>query len=405
MPGLPTVEDALALVLARVPEPEVETVALEDSGGRVLAEDVLADGDFPPFDRSKIDGYAVRAADVAAEGAELRVFVRIAAGAAPGASILPLTAARILTGAPVPQGADALAMQERCTVSADGASVRVPPGAASADYIVPQGSERRAGELVAAAGSTISPGLVGVLASVGTSDVRVHRRPTVRIVASGSELVPHSESPGPGRIRNSNAPALAAAARAIGCRVLGSAAAVDDADVLRTALDEALSADVVLVTGGVSVGDLDLVPPVLASLGVAQVLHGVRLQPGKPVWFGVRGRTLIFALPGNPVSALVNMVLFVRPAVFRLLGRDDAPGAVPAVLGGPLESGTWRRKYVPVTVRREEGELLASPVPYQGSGDVFGFSEANALAIVPEQSPARAAGAAVHVLPLFEALP
>ena len=161
----------------------------------------------------------------------------------------------------------------------------------------------------------------------------------------------------------------------------------------------------VLVTGGVSVGDYDLVPAALAALGVERVLHGVSLQPGKPLWFGVRGRTLVFGLPGNPVSSLVNAALFVRPAFRRMLGLEPAAEEpVPAVLGAPLGRGTWRRRYLPVRLSFTADALVATPVRYAGSGDVFGLARADGLAIVPEDAPARAAGDAVRVVPLFGGL-
>lgn len=404
MSGLPSVEEALAAVLAHVPEPQAETTTFESALGRVLAGDVLADHDHPPFRRSRVDGYAVRASDVAAGSAVLRVACRIAAGASPGARIGAGEAARIFTGAAVPDGADAVAMQEHCEASADGATVRVPRDGANADNIVPRGAECREGSVVARRGDVLTPGLVGALAAAGGACGPVFRAPRARIVATGDELVPCDTRPGPGKIRNSNAPALAAAAIACGAASADRSACGDDLGELRRTLAAALDADVALITGGVSVGDFDLVPQVLAELGVTKVLHGVRLQPGKPLWFGVRGRTLVFGLPGNPVSALVNTALFVRPALAKLLGRAG-PAAFPATLGAPVGRGTWRRKYVPACLRREGAKFVATPVSYQGSGDVFGFSRAQCLVVVPEDAAARAAGETAECVPLFEALP
>jgi molybdopterin molybdotransferase len=403
--GLLSVDEALAAVLAAVPAPQRERVELATALGAVLAEEVLADHDHPPFPRSKVDGWALRRADVAGGAASLRVVATVRAGTAPGLRLAPGEAARIFTGAPVPDGADAVAMQERCEADAGASTVRVPPEAASAGHVVPQGVECRAGAVAGRVGDVITPGLVGALASAGAARADVFRAPHVRIVATGDELVPCEEQPGPGRIRNSNAPALVAAAAACGAVVDGARRAADDRFALADAVTWALGADVVLVTGGVSVGDFDLVPEVLASLDVTQVLHGVRLQPGKPFWFGTRGRTLVFGLPGNPVSALVNAALFVRPALARLRGGAREPSSFPAVLGGPVGAGTWRRKYVPATVRRDGAAWTATPVPFQGSGDVFGFARAQALVVVPEECAARAAGDAAECVPLFEPLP
>jgi molybdopterin molybdotransferase len=402
MPGLPTVEEALALVLAHVPAPQAAEAVLAESVGAVLAEVVLADHDHPPFPRSKVDGWALRAGDAAA-GA-LRIVARIPAGAAPGAAIGPGEVARIFTGAPVPDGADAVAMQERCEASPDERTVRVPADAASPGNIVPRGAECRSGSVVGRVGDSVTPGLVGALASAGRARGLVFRVPRVRIVSTGDELVPCESTPGPGKIRNSNAPALAAAAAACGARVDGAQWGPDDDAALRAAVAWALDADVVLLTGGVSVGDFDLVPQALEALGVRRVLHGVKVQPGKPLWFGVRDRTLVFGLPGNPVSALVNVALFVRPAVARMSGRD-APASFPAALDAPLGGGGWRRKFVPVRVRRDGAAMRAEVLPFQGSGDVFGFSRANALAVVREDAPARSAGELAECVPLFEPLP
>lgn len=398
MEPLLSVDEALAAVRAHVPEPVPVRAALAASLGQVVAEDLLADHDHPPFPRSKVDGWAVRAADCGTS--PLRVVARIAAGTPPGARIGPGEAARVLTGAAVPEGADAVAMQEQCEPSGDRSSVVVPEGAARASHIVPQGAECRTGDPVVRRGDVVTPAVAGAAASAGAGSALVFRAPAVRIVATGDELVPCDEWPGPGRIRNSNAPALAAAAAACGAREIGQRMAPDDDAALRAAFAWALEADLVLVTGGVSVGDLDLVPGVLESMGVRRVLHGVRVQPGKPLWFGTRGRTLVFGLPGNPVSALVNTALFVRTAICLSMGRTP-PEPFEAMLGGDLGGGTWRRKFVPASLSRLPSGRVATPIPHQGSGDVFAFARAQCLIEIPEDAPPRPAGAAVACVPLF----
>jgi molybdopterin molybdotransferase len=243
-----------------------------------------------------------------------------------------------------------------------------------------------------------------VLASVGRAAVRVARRPPVAVLSTGSELVPVGETPPPGSIRNSNAPALMAAMWQYGAWPEVLPIAPDTRPALDDALKTALAKDpaILLVTGGVSVGDYDLVPAALADAGVERVFHGVSLQPGKPLWFGVRGTTLVFGLPGNPVSALVNAALFVRPALRKLAGRADVvPETLVATLGGDVGAGTWRRRYVPAkTTSDADGRLVATPVAFAGSGDVFGFSKAEVLIVVPENSPRRAAGERCLVVPL-----
>ncbi|MCE9634422.1 MAG: molybdopterin molybdotransferase MoeA [Planctomycetes bacterium] len=412
MPGLPTVDEALAAVLARVERCSATCVAtFHEAVGSVLAEEIRADHDHPPFRRSKVDGYAVRSADVSTGSTTLRIACRIAAGTPPGDCIRPGEAARIFTGAAVPDGADAVAMQERCAAAAadddDGSSVRVEAGAASADNLVPQGAECHRGAVVASPGDVVTPGLVGALNSAGAWRGLVLAPPRVSIVATGSELVPATDVPGPGQIRNSNAPSIFAAVRACGGAVIREATVGDDAEAMREALRNGLDGDLLVVTGGVSVGDFDLVPQLLEELGVTKVLHGVKLQPGKPLWFGVKGGTLVFGLPGNPVSALVNMALFVRPAMAKRMGRA-APRNFRGTLGAPVGKGTWRRKYVPASARDLSGGLdaapVVTPVAFQGSGDLFGFSRANCLVVVPEDSAPRMAGDPVECVPLFEVM-
>jgi molybdopterin molybdotransferase len=401
MTRLISVEDALALVLGRVPPPAADEVQgeIERSLGSVLFEDVVADADYPAWPRSKVDGYAVRSADAPGD---LHVVAEVPAGKAPGDRIARGEAARVFTGAAVPDGADAVVKQE--DVRADGGRValtaRVEPGA----NVTPRASECAKGAVVATRGTVITSGVAGVLASVGRAVVRVARRPSVVVLPTGSELVPVGETPPPGRIRNSNAPALAASMREYGARPATLPIAPDTRPALDDALKTAFANDpaIVLVTGGVSVGDYDLVPAALADAGAEKVFHGVSLQPGKPLWFGVRGRTLVFGLPGNPVSALVNAALFVRPALRKMSGRADVvPETLAATLGGAVGPGAWRRRYVPAATSHDaDGRLVATPVPFAGSGDVFGFSRADSLIVVPENAPRRTAGGRCVVVPL-----
>ncbi len=400
MPALLSVDEALALVLARVPAPRTERLPLDVAAGRVLAEDVAAREDFPAFPRSRVDGWAVRAAE-AHEGAELAPAHEVAAGVVAPPPLPPGAAARVFTGATVPPGADAVVMQEDCARDATG-RVRVGRAAAPGQHVVPVAYECARGALVAARGTRVSPAVAGALAAAGAAHVAVHAVPAAHVVATGDELVAVEDDPPPGRIRNSNAPALAAALAAFGARPAAPLRARDDADELDAAVRTALAGDVCVLTGGVSVGDFDLVPATLERAGVERVLHGVRLQPGKPLWFGVRGRTLVFGLPGNPVSSLVTATLFVRPAVRALLGLPSAlPGPTHAVLEGALPAGGARRRCDPVRLSHaSDGRVTARPVRYRGSGDVFGFAAADALAVVPEHARAPQAGDVVEVVRL-----
>jgi molybdopterin molybdotransferase len=405
MSRLISVDEALALVLARVPPPVEADVAssIDMAIGCTLFEDVRADADYPAWPRSKVDGYAVRASET--PGA-FDVVVEVPAGKAPGDRIAPGQAARVFTGAAVPDGADAVLKQE--DVRVDGRRMTSDARTSSGHNVTPRASECAAGAVVAARGTVITPGVAGALASVGKATARVAARPHVVVLSTGSELVPVNETPPPGHIRNGNSPALVAAAWSFGARPTSMPIAPDTRPALDDALKTAFAKDpaILLVTGGVSVGDYDLVPAALADAGVERVFHGVSLQPGKPLWFGVRARggncTLVFGLPGNPVSALVNAALFVRPAIRKMLGRADVvPQTLVATLGGDVGAGANRRRYVPArTAHDADGRLVATPVPFAGSGDVFGFSHADALIVVPENAPRRAAGERADVVPL-----
>ena len=401
MSRLLTVDEALALVLSRVPPPvEADQLAdLDYATGNVLFEDVHADGDFPAWPRSRVDGYAIRADETPGS---FDVVGEVPAGKAPGERIATRQATRIFTGGAVPHGADAVVKQE--DVRVEGGRLIVDERVPADENVTAQASECAAGSIVAARGTVITPGVTGVLASVGRAKVRVARRPPVSILPTGAELVPVDEIPAPGRIRNSNAPALMSAMWGYGGWPEALPIGPDERPALDDALKTALAKDpaILLLTGGVSVGDYDLVPAALAAVGVERVFHGVSLQPGKPIWFGVRGSTLVFGLPGNPVSALVNAALFVRPALRKMSGRADVvPETLVATLGASVGAGTWRRRYVPARTHCDaEGRLVAAPVPFAGSGDVFGFSRADALIVVPEDSPRREAGERCRVLPL-----
>ena len=400
-PDLVSVDEALALVLERVPEQRTETVPLSEATGRVLATTIVADRDHPDFPRSRVDGYAVRAAE-GCEGSVLPITMEIPAGTEPAVPLAPGCAARIFTGAPVPQGADTVVMQEDCEAS-DG-QVAIGTTLASGSFIVPRGHELQRGETVATAGDVLHPARVGGLASVGASTVCVYQPPLGRVVATGDELVAIDAVPGPGQIRNSNAISLLAALTQFGATADGSVLARDDEGSLESAVEFGLGADICLLTGGVSVGDYDLVPAALEAAGVECVFHGVCLQPGKPLWFGVRGRTLVFGLPGNPVSSLVTATLFARPAIRRLLGLPVMPpGPRSAVLLDDLQAGTWRRRYEPVrTEVLDDGRVGVRTLRYRGSGDIFGYAGADALAIVPEGAEAPEAGQEIVIVPLSQ---
>ncbi len=389
---VPAARDIVLRHAARRP---AAVAPLASALGRVLAADVAADRDSPPFTKSMMDGYAVRAADAAA-GAALRVVGEVAAGAVPANPVGPGEAVRVFTGAPMPPGADAVLMQEHAEVVADG--VRVARGVAAGANVLPRGREMAAGETVLPAGTVITPAAVGLLAAVGRAEVPVYPAARVAVLATGNELVDPPAEPGPGRIRNSNGPMLCALAARAGCPARSLGIARDDPAELAAKLADGLTADVLLVAGGVSVGDYDLVPKALAELGVETHFHSVRMKPGKPLLFGTKGETLVFGLPGNPVSSFVGFELFVRPALAALAGATD-PG--PRVEQRSLGEAFAVRGDRPVF---HPGKLLpdnaVKPLPWFGSADLRGLLAADALLALPAGDAKFPAGSAVEVIVL-----
>jgi molybdopterin molybdotransferase len=393
-------DEALAIVLREaLPLPDDEEVTLEDAVGRVLAQDVRSDADRPPFDRAAMDGYALRAEDVRRVPVTLRVVDVLRAGQWPERAIEPGEAVRIMTGAVVPGGASAVQQLEKTSPADDGRHVEILVPVKNGANIARRGSEGRAGETVLPHGRLIDPTAVGVLAAVGCVRPRVARRPVVSLLVTGDEIVDGGLAPEPGQVRNSNGPALAALARAAGAdvRVLG---AVPDRDEAITAAVEAgFASDVLLLSGGVSAGDYDRVEPALQAAGASFFFNQVAIKPGAPLVFGRRGATLLFGLPGNPVSALVTYELFVRPCLLRLQGASVVSRPRVAVeLLAPLANRSGRLSHWPARVRGEAGRLVADPVPSAGSADLVAHARANALVVLPAERTEAAAGESAEAL-------
>jgi molybdopterin molybdotransferase len=406
-----TVDEALREVLARaVPLPPVR-YSLERALGCVLAEDVMAQTDSPPFDKALVDGFAVRASDLANGERRLRLGEEITAGKVPSRPLGQGEAAAVMTGAPLPAGADMVVMVER--TERRGSDVLIEP----AEPIVPgrnrlpRGREMRAGERLLERGARLNPARLGLLASVGRTEVHVVPRPTVAILPTGDELVEPDQEPGPGQIRNSNASALAALARQCDAEPRPLPVVPDQERPLLDALAAGLSADVLLVSGGVSAGTRDLVPGALQSLGVTKVFHKVSLKPGKPLWFGVgpaRGKnpgTLVFGLPGNPVSGLVCFLLFVRPALECLRGLPQAGSAVqPARLASPFAHRGDRPTYHPAIIASgvpgTGTPLVVKALDWAGSADLRTVACADGFALFPAGDRDYDPGALVGFLPL-----
>jgi molybdopterin molybdotransferase len=403
-----TVEQALALVLQHaLPLPPRE-VPLGEALGLVLARDVANDIDSPPYDKALVDGYAVCTA--AFDGSRpLEIVEEIFAGDVPAQPVGRGTCTRLMTGAPLPQGADAVLMLEQ---------VRVAPGAGRLGAIViergapPQpgqnllrrGAAMKAGHIVLRRGLSLRPVDIGLLAEAGCAAPPVFPRPELAILGTGNELVAVNQRPGLGQIRNSNGPMLRALAQSADAIPKDLGTARDDRDGLRGAIAAGLAYDVLVISGGVSAGAADLVPGVLHELGVEQVFHKLRLKPGKPLWFGIQRSAerscLVFGLPGNPVSSLVCFELFVRPACRRLMSRPAELSRCTARLAGPFKHQGDRPTYHPAVLEQRDNQRCARIVPWQGSADLVALSAANALVHFPSGERQYEGGDEVEVLGL-----
>jgi molybdopterin molybdotransferase len=346
--------------------------------------------DLPAWDNSAMDGFAVRAADCAA-AVRLRVTSYVPAGGVPAGPVGPGEAARIMTGAPLPPGADAIAPVEDVDEAGDAIVLRgaVRPGA----HVRRRGEDLRAGEVALPAGTVVGPGEVSVLASAARLSVPVIRRARVAILSTGDELVAPGQPLGPGQVCDSNGVALAAAVRLAGAEPVPLGIARDDRPALRALLERGLEADALVTSAGVSAGDRDLVKEILGELSVRQLFWKVDIKPGRPTAFGLRGRTPVFSLPGNPVSSLLTFEQFVRPALLKLMGhRRIFRPLRAAVLEAPLGKTPGRVNFVRVRLsRRPDGVLVASTAGNQETGILKTLLRADALAVIPaEQGPLEA---------------
>jgi molybdopterin molybdotransferase len=405
-----TVDEALALVVQEVRPLSPVVCSLRDARGCLLAEDLVADADQPTFDKSLVDGYAVLTADFRADsGPVLNLGESIMAGQSPSRPLAPGETAQVMTGAPVPDEADAVVMQER-THASEGKVRFDPQSVYPGMNVLARAGICRAGTLLLASGSALSPPALALLASLGQSRVRAVPRPRVSIVSTGDELVEPDRVPGPGQIRNSNAIMLESLAIDQGAEPRVLPLAPDRRNELREILEAGLGADMMLVTGGVSAGQRDLVPAVLAELGVQCVFHKVRLKPGKPIWFGrspghqKSQGCLVFGLPGNPVSALVGFLLFVKPAIRMLMGRPPLSAELESVrLANDFHHRGDRPTYHParrIAAPGSAGGAAVQTVEWAGSADLVGVANADGLAVFPAGDRVFQAGEIVRFLPL-----
>ena len=370
--------------------PEVETALLAEAQGRILAEPVAADRDYPPFDRATRDGYAVRAAETPGR---LKVIGQVRAGQEFGGTVGPGETVEIMTGAPVPAGADAVIMVEY--TRRDGEAVVLERAVKSGENIVPRGSEAGVGVVAVSPGWRLDYPEMALLASFGRSLVRVYRRPRVAILSTGDEVVEVTETPRPYQIRNSNAWSLAAQVRRAGGEPVVLPIAPDEKARTRELIERGLECDLLLLSGGVSIGQYDLVEVALAELGAEFFFDGVLIQPGKPLVFGRAQHRFFFGLPGNPLSTMVTFEVFARAAVELLGGAASAPlRLLYAPLGTDFRHKTGLTRFLPARL-----EDAVYPVKWQGSGDVVSLTRSNCFLVAAADREEWKAGDWIPVLP------
>ncbi|MCC6741059.1 MAG: molybdopterin molybdotransferase MoeA [Planctomycetia bacterium] len=396
-----SVRDAYDVIMSHLPAPTVEKVPLMRSLGLVIAEDVTADIDLPPWDRSAMDGYAVRSSDLL-KPAELKVVDVIPAGKVSKRTVQPGEAIKIMTGAPVPDGADAVVQVEKTKASGDVVMIRdtVAPGT----NISKRGTDCKAGDVLVKKGSVVRSQEVGIMASVGCHMPRVFRRPTVAVLTTGDELVEVDKKPAEGQIRNSNAYSLAAQIASVGVPYAYLGIVPDVRETLAAKLDQAMgAANVVILTGGVSAGEYDLVEEVMKSKGIEIIFDRVAIKPGRPMVFAKSPDKLLFGLPGNPVSTFVTFELFLRPALGRLMGNMllDRP-VVDAELSINFGKPQARDQYCPARLTWVRDHYIVAPIESHGSADLRALSLANSLLVIPTGDGPYLAGKTVKVLALDE---
>jgi len=404
VPGVLSFEEARRSVeqqASRIPAPTTETVDLLAADGRVLAQPILADRDLPPFPRSTRDGYAVRTADLTRLPANLDVICEIKAGES--LDNIPKRvglgqAISIMTGAPVPAGADAVVMVEYTLRKGD--RVEITKGVAPGENIVPAGAEARQDRVLVERGVRLNEAAIALAATAGKSQLEVFQRPSVAVLTTGDEIVDVDAVPGPTQIRNSNSYSLAVQIRKAGGEPILLPIAPDERIELKRLIEEGLKSDLLLMTGGVSMGRYDLVEQVLEELHTEFYFTGAKIQPGRPVVFGKCGTTYFFGLPGNPVSTMVTFELFARPMLEALAGMLPRKlQFVYAKLKSEIRAKPGLKRFLPAILSGEFHETQVELLPWQGSGDVAATARANCYIVIPADRETIPAGEFVAILP------
>jgi molybdopterin molybdotransferase len=399
-------EDARQLVISQTKTHATTrptlTLPVSDAFGYILAQEVRSDREYPPFDRSTRDGYAVRATE-AKQGASLRCVAEIKAGDTVSEPVAPGTCVQIMTGAAIPPGADAVVMIE--FTSRENEKVTFDRATQAGQNFVSRGSEARSGDLALSSGLRLGFAELAVAAQVGATTLRCHKKPRVAILSTGDEVVPITETPGPFHIRNSNTISLSAQIRLAGGEPVPLVNALDRADDLSVKIQQGLREDILVLSGGVSMGKYDLVEPVLKGMGAEFFFDAVALRPGKPTVFGRCGTTWLFGLPGNPVSTMVTFQLFVVPAMDILNGA--AARSLPllqATLAEAVQEKAGLMHFLPSRLEWQAHNPQVRALPWQGSGDISTLTRANCFLVVPADRPDIPAGEKVSVLPRFDVL-
>lgn len=391
-------QKVIAEVGAERRSPARETLDLGQAFGRVLAEPLAADRDYPPFDRATRDGFALHARDLAAPPATLEIIAEIKAGDAFAGVVGSGQCAQIMTGAAVPPGADAVVMIEHTRPSKS--RVVIERSVETGQNVVPRGSEAKAGQALLAPGTRLGYAELALAAQVGHHRLSVFRRPTVAILSTGDEVVGVEDIPGPFQIRNSNGVTLAVLAGLAGAEPVQLGNAPDRVEELRARFERGLESDILVLSGGVSMGKYDLVEVVLRDLGAQFFFEGVAIRPGRPAVFGACRGKFVFGLPGNPVSTMVTFELFVLPAVDLLSGTEPRPLSVfPARLAAPVRQTAALTHFLPARVEWSGGQPVVRELPWQGSGDIVALAQANCFLVVPEGKLEFAAGEWVDTFP------
>jgi molybdopterin molybdotransferase len=375
-----------------------ESVPLLDSMRRILREDVFCDADSPPFDKAIRDGFAVRADDVASVPTTLAIIGESRAGAGADVVIGQGQCCEIMTGAPLPAGANAVVMIEN-TERVSPVSVRIRKTAREDEGLLRRGAEARVGDQILHSGRPIALADIGLLAGTGKEKVSVSRKPRVAVIATGDELVEVHETPQAGQIRNSNTYTVCAQVTEAGGEPVLLGIARDNLGDLREKIKRGLEHDLLLVSGGVSMGKYDLVETVFAEFGVEILFDKIAMKPGKPTVFGHRGNTYVFGLPGNPISTMVAFHMFVRPLIlFLLKAEDTSPKIIEAKLEAPVKCDPERAALLPALVRFESGGYRIRTAPWKGSSDLVGLARANAMIMIPSREGTLEAGESVQFL-------